>query len=53
MGDDQNRAFVVDQMLLQPSDGFRVQVVGRFVQQQHIRRFKQQFAQRHAAAFPA
>lgn len=49
MGDDQDGAFVVDQVLLQPGDGFRVQVVGRFVQEQHVGRFQQQLAQRHAA----
>ena len=51
VGDDQDRALIVDQVLLQPSDGFRVQVVGRFVKQQHFGRFQQQLAQRHAAGF--
>ena len=33
VGDDQDRALVVDQVLLQPGDGFRIQVVGRFVEE--------------------
>ena len=53
VGDDQDGALIGDQVLLQPSDGFRVQVVGRFVQQQHIGGFKQQLAQRHAATLAA
>ena len=51
MGDDQDGAFIGHQVLLQPGDGFGVKVVGRFVKQQHIRCFEQQFAQRYAAAF--
>ena len=51
VGHGQDRALVFDQVLLQPGDSFRVQVVGRFVQQQHIGCFQQQLAQRHAAAF--
>jgi hypothetical protein len=46
-----DRALVVNQVLLQPSDGFRVEVVCRLVQQQHVWLFQQQFAQRHAARF--
>ena len=38
---------------MQPRDSFRVQVVGRFIEQQHVRRFEQQFAQRHTAPFTA
>ena len=53
MSDDQDRAFVIDQVLLQPSDGLRVQVVGWFVEEQHIGRFEKQLAERHAAAFAA
>ena len=51
MGDDQDGAGIFYQVLLQPGDGFGVKVVGRFVQKQHVGRFKQQLAQRHAAAF--
>ena len=53
VGDDQDRALVFDQVLLQPGDGLGVQVVGRFVQQQHVGRLKQQLAQRDPAAFAA
>ena len=53
VGDDQDGALVVDQVLLQPGDGFGVEVVGRFVQQQHVGRFEQQLAQRDAALFTA
>ena len=53
MGDDQDRALVVDQMLLQPCDGLGVKVVGRLVEQEHLGRFQQQLAQRDATAFTA
>ena len=39
------------QELLQPFDRFCVQVVGRFVQQQHIGLAQQEFAQSDAAFF--
>ena len=42
-----------DQELLQPFDRFRVQVVGRLVQQKHIRFTQQEFAQSHTAFFTA
>ena len=51
VGHDQDRAFVVDQVLLQPCDGFGVQVVGRFIEQQHFGRFKQQFAKGNTTGF--
>ncbi len=51
MGNRHNGAFKVMQEALQPGDGFGVQVVGRFVEQQHVRFFEQQAAERHAAAF--
>ena len=51
VGNDQDRALVGNEMLLQPGDGFRVKVVGRFVQEQHVGRFEQELAERHAAAF--
>ena len=46
MGDDQDGAFVGDQVVLQPGHGFGVKVVRRLVEQQHVRGFQQQFAQR-------
>ncbi len=41
------------QELLEPLDGFRIQVVGRLVEQQHVGARQQQLAQRHAALFAA
>ncbi len=38
------------QEAFQPGDRFRVQVVGRFIKQQHVRLFQQQAAQRHTTA---
>ena len=49
MRDDQDRPFVVDQVLLEPGDRLGVEVVGRFVEEQHVGRFKEQFAKRDAA----
>ena len=53
MGDDQDRALVRDQVLLQPGDGLGVEMVGRLVEQQHVRRLEQQLAQRHTALLAA
>ena len=43
----QHRAFVLLQVLFQPIDGFRVKVVRRLVQEQHVRLLQQQTAQGH------
>ena len=51
MGNRHNGTFEVVQEALQPCHGFRIQVVSRFVEQQHVWFFQQQAAQRHAAAF--
>lgn len=51
MGNRHHGAFEVVQEAFQPGDGLGVEVVGRFVEQQHIRFFQQQTAQRDAAAF--
>ena len=51
VGDDQNGAFVIDQVLLQPADCFGVEVVGRFVEQQHVGRIQQKLAERDTAFF--
>ena len=51
MGNRHHGAFEVVQEALQPRHGFRIQVVGRFVEQQHVWFFQQQAAQRHATAF--
>ena len=50
MGNGHHGARVFFQELLQPAHGFGIQVVGRFVEQQHIRLGHQQTAQRHTAA---
>ena len=53
MSDDQDRTFIVDQVLLQPGDCLCIQMVGWFIQQQHVWGFQQQLAQCNAAAFTA
>ncbi|MNX62780.1 hypothetical protein D3C86_937570 [compost metagenome] len=50
VGDGDDCALVVVQEALQPGHGFRIQVVGRLVQQQHVRLFQQQTAQGYPAA---
>ncbi|CAH0257964.1 hypothetical protein SRABI106_02755 [Rahnella aquatilis] len=51
MGNRHNGAFEVMQEAFQPCHGFGIQVVGRFVEQQHVRLFEQQAAKCHTAAF--
>ncbi|MOA40187.1 hypothetical protein D3C78_1620370 [compost metagenome] len=51
MGDHHHGAGIVAQVLFKPRNGFRIKVVGRFVEQQQVRLRQQQAAQRHAAAF--
>ena len=53
MGHDQNGARIILQVVLQPGHAFSVQMVGRFVEQQHVRLGQQQLADRHTAAFTA
>ena len=53
MGDQHNSAGEIGQMVLQPSDGFGIEMVGRLIQQQQVRFFEQQFAQGDAALFTA
>ncbi len=50
MGNHHHRAIVVTQGFFQPCHAFGVQMVGWFVQQQQVRFFQQQAAQRHTAA---
>ena len=50
MGNRHHGAFKLVQEALQPGHGLGVQVVGRFIQQQHIRLFQQQAAHRYATA---
>ena len=52
MGDRDHRARVVVQMLLQPRDALRVEVVGGLVEQQHVRLGQQQPGQRNPALLP-
>ncbi len=53
MGHDQHGAVIVLQMVLEPGHAFRVQMVGRFVKQQHVRLGQEQLTDRHPAAFTA
>ena len=53
MGDDQDGAAVFDQVLLQPGDGFGVEVVGRLVEEQHVGGLEQELAERDAAFLAA
>ena len=46
MGYKYDVALIIDQMLFQPSHGFCIKVVGRFVEQKNIRLFKQQTRKR-------
>lgn len=51
MGNRHYGTFEIMQEAFQPCHGFCIQVVGWFVEQQHVWFFQQQTAQRHAAAF--
>ena len=53
MGDDQNRARIVAQMAFKPGDALRVEMVGRFVEQQQLGLLQQELAERDAAALAA
>ena len=53
MGHDQHRADIVAQRRLQPGHALGVEVVGRLVEQQHLRLLEQQLAERDAAALAA
>ena len=53
VGDDQDRAGIVAQMAFEPRHGFRIEMVGRLVEQQQVRLVEQQPAQRDAAALAA
>ena len=53
VGDRDHGAGVAGEELLQPLDRFGVEVVGRFVEQQHVRLLQQQAAQRDAALLAA
>ena len=53
VGDGDHGAGEAHEELLQPFHRFGIQVVGGFVQQQHVGLFQQQLAQRHAALLTA
>ena len=53
VGDDQDRAGIVAQMAFEPVDRLGVEMVGRLVEQQQLRLFEQQPAERDAAALAA
>ena len=53
VGDGDDGAGVVLQVLLQPGHGLGIQVVGGFVQQQDVGLLQEQTAERHAPAFTA
>ncbi len=53
MGDGHHGAAIVMQEPLQPGDTFRVQMVGRLVEQQHIGLREQQTAKGDAPPLPA
>ena len=53
MGDDEDRARIGAQMAFEPVDGFRVEMVGRLVEQQQVGLLKQQAAERDPAALAA
>ena len=50
MADDDHRARIVRQMVFQPQRAFEIEIVGRLVQQQQIRRREQRRGERHAHA---
>ena len=53
MGNEDDVARIINEMLFEPGDAFGVEVVGRFVEQQDRRLFEQQPGQRDAALFTA
>ena len=53
MGDEDDVARIVDQMLFEPLDAFGVEMVGRLVEQQDIGLFEQQPRQRDPPFLPA
>ena len=53
MGNGNHGPRVFDQEAFQPGNTLGIEVVGGFIQQQHVRVGEQQLAKCHAAAFPA
>ena len=53
MGDDQNSARIIAQMTFKPIHRLRIEMVGRFVEEQKLGLFEQELAHGHATAFTA
>ena len=53
VGYDDNRAFIVEKISLQPGNGCQIQMVCRLVQNNQIRFQKEELSQRHAGFLPA
>ena len=53
VGDDEDRALVGDQVLLQPGDGLGVEVVGRLVEEEDVGGLEQELAEGDAALLAA
>ena len=53
VGDDQDGTGIITQVMFQPVDGFSVEMVRRFVEQDEIRLGQQQAGERDAALFTA
>src|SRR3546814_12692244 len=53
VGNKDDVAGVIDEVIFQPLHAFSVKMVGRFVKQQNVRLFQQQTAKRDAALFTA
>ena len=52
MADQQHRALVIEEQLFQQFQGFHVEIVGRFIQNEQIGRAGEQFGQQQAIFFP-
>ncbi len=53
VGDEDDRTVIFLQVPLEPGDAFGVEVVGRFIKEQEVRAFEQDFAEGHAPALAA
>ena len=53
MGDTDDGAFILLQMLLQPVDTLSIEMVGGLVEEKDIRLLKQETAERYAATLTA
>ena len=53
MGNEDDAAGEIDQVVLKPGNRLGVEMVGRFIHQDHVGFGQQQLADRHAARFTA